>query len=77
MDLSRYINRADYTTEMHLHDGTVEVIKHCGRCRLVIWKQTGCEHCAVKAAKDDEKKEKFKQFLATKKASKVRHHDTD
>lgn len=66
MNLSQYKDRPDYTTELRLHDGSVETIKHCGRCMSIIPRKT-CEHCAVVEAKADGKKEKFKTFLDSRK----------
>lgn len=61
-----YRNRPDYATEMRLHDGSVETIKHCGRCMSIIWRKT-CDHCTEHDAKEDVRKEKFKAFLDSKK----------
>ena len=51
--MEEYKNRPDYTTEMRLHDGTVEVITHCGRCMSVIWQDT-CKHCDPQAVKAEQ-----------------------
>jgi hypothetical protein len=66
-----YINKPDYTTELRLHDRTVEVLKHCGRCLSIIPRKT-CDHCAVVEAKDEVKKAKFHEFLDSRKA---KHRD--
>lgn len=44
MDMTQYTNRPDWTTELKLHNGKVEHIKHCGRCLAIIPREV-CEHC--------------------------------
>lgn len=63
MTIQRYRHRPDYTTELRLHDGSVEVITHCGRCLSIIWRKT-CVHCDGEEAT---RQETLKQFLAGKK----------
>ena len=65
MTKALYRNRPDYTTTIYYHNGTTETLKHCGRCMSIIPRKT-CEHCAVQDVKEDEHKEKFKAFLASK-----------
>ena len=62
MDLSRYKDRPDYTTEMRLHDGSVEVIKHCGTCLSVIPREF-CIHCTNLDAESQAERGKYQEFI--------------
>lgn len=48
MDMSQYTNRPDWTTVLKLHNGTLETLKHCGRCLAIIPCDV-CEHCTGQA----------------------------
>ncbi len=44
MNYDQYTNRPDWTSELRLHNGKVELIRHCGKCLSVIPGKT-CKHC--------------------------------
>lgn len=62
MDMSVYTDRPDFTRELRLHDGTVEVIRHCGKCLSVIPREY-CLHCTDLDTVSIERREKERQLF--------------
>lgn len=62
MDLSSYRNRPDWATEMRLHDGSVEVVKHCGTCLSVIPREH-CIHCTDFDVESQAERAEHKKFI--------------
>ena len=57
----KYINYSDYSRTMDLHNGTVEVVWHCGRCMTIkAFRGADCSYCKAKYARQMESLNRLK-----------------
>jgi hypothetical protein len=55
------ITYTDYATEMHLWDGTTELVWHCGRCLTIKPAGAPCSYCP--STRKEPAHETIEQFI--------------